>query len=149
MSGPVSNEVFLDTSHALALAIASDQFHGRALIVQEELKRENLRLLTTRPVLFEIGNALSKARWRPAAMQLLRAVEADPTVQIVAWSDAKYKQALDLYCNRKDKEWGLVDCLSFVVMEERGITLALTADEHFVQFGCRALLRETGSVVVI
>ena len=37
---------------------------------------------------------------------------------------------------------GLTDCISFVVMEERGITDALAYDQHFVQAGFRALLRE-------
>ncbi len=37
---------------------------------------------------------------------------------------------------------GLVDCISFVVMRERNIEAALTADEHFIQAGFRALLRE-------
>jgi hypothetical protein len=40
------------------------------------------------------------------------------------------------------KEWGLTDCISFVVMEARGIRDALTADEHFKQAGFRPLLRE-------
>ncbi|MFM5956954.1 MAG: PIN domain-containing protein, partial [Dolichospermum sp.] len=42
---------------------------------------------------------------------------------------------------REDKEWGLVDCISFIVMQDRGITDALTADTHFQQAGFRALLR--------
>ena len=37
---------------------------------------------------------------------------------------------------------GLIDCISFVVMSERGVVKALTADEHFQQGGFRALLRE-------
>jgi hypothetical protein len=39
------------------------------------------------------------------------------------------------------KEWGLTDCLSFVVMNERGVTQALTTDEHFQQAGFKVLLR--------
>jgi predicted nucleic acid-binding protein len=41
-----------------------------------------------------------------------------------------------------DKEWSLTDCLSFVVMQQRGLTEALTPDEHFVQAGFKALLRD-------
>jgi len=41
-----------------------------------------------------------------------------------------------------DKEWGLTDCISFIVMGDPGLTDALTADEHFEQAGFRALLRE-------
>ncbi len=45
-----------------------------------------------------------------------------------------------LYRERPDKEWGLTDCVSFVVMRERGLTEALTTDDHFRQTGYRALL---------
>jgi len=41
-----------------------------------------------------------------------------------------------------DKEWGLTDCISFIVMGDHGLTDASTTDEHFEQAGFRALLRE-------
>ena len=43
--------------------------------------------------------------------------------------------------SRPDKDWSLIDCISFVVMEEEGIQEALTADQHFEQAGFTALLR--------
>jgi hypothetical protein len=49
---------------------------------------------------------------------------------------------LDLYGSRKDKQWELTDCISFRVMQDHGITDALTADRHFEQAGFRALLRQ-------
>jgi len=49
-------------------------------------------------------------------------------------------RALDLYGSRSDKEWGLTDCVSFVVMEEQGISLALSTDVHFKQAGFKPLL---------
>jgi uncharacterized protein len=39
-----------------------------------------------------------------------------------------------------DKEWGLTDCVSFVVMQERKLTHALTTDRHFSQAGFADLL---------
>ena len=42
---------------------------------------------------------------------------------------------------RLDKEWSITDCASFLVMQERGITEALTSDRHFEQTGYIALLR--------
>lgn len=69
--------------------------------------------------------------------------ETDSKVEIVSLSEQLYTQAFQLYCQRLDKEWGLVDCISFIVMQERGITEALTADEHFQQAGFRVLLRES------
>jgi len=52
-----------------------------------------------------------------------------------------FADGFGLYQGRPDKEWGLVDCVTFVVMKKRGITEALTADEHFEQAGFQALLR--------
>jgi predicted nucleic acid-binding protein len=136
------DEVFLDTSYALALSAPTDQFHDRAMRLATELVAARARLLTTRAVLLEIGNALARQRYRAAAASLLQALEADPTVEILPLSVNLYSQALQLFISRPDKEWGLIDCASFVVMAERGLTKALTADEHFQQSGFRALLRE-------
>jgi predicted nucleic acid-binding protein len=35
----------------------------------------------------------------------------------------------------------LTDCISFVVMEDEGISEALTGDKHFEQAGFKALLK--------
>lgn len=51
-----------------------------------------------------------------------------------------------LYCKRPDKEWGLTDCVSFVVMQEQQITEALTTDAHFQQTGFTALLLENNFI---
>ncbi len=139
------DEVFLDTSYALALSAPTDQFHGQALRLADELEAARARLVTTRAVLLEIGNALARQRYRSAAVSLLQALGADPSVEVLPLSDELYMRALQLYCSRSDKEWGLIDCASFVVMSERGMTKALTADEHFPQCGFRALLREGDS----
>jgi uncharacterized protein len=135
-------EVFLDTAYAIALANAKDQFHPQAVQLAKQLRSEKTKLITTRAVLFEIGNALSGQRFRAGAVQLLDALEADPNVGIVSLTDPLYIQALTLYRTRPDKEWGLVDCLSFVVMRERKLSSALTTDLHFQQAGYQVLLRE-------
>jgi predicted nucleic acid-binding protein len=92
-------------------------------------------------VVLEIGNALAKLRYRRVAVELLSALENDPQVEIVPLSEEWYGQAIQLYQARPDKEWGLTDCISFIVMQERGLTQALTPDEHFQQAGFQALLR--------
>lgn len=57
-------------------------------------------------------------------------------------SEELYDRAIQLYRDRLDKEWGITDCVSFVVMQDRGLTSALTPDERYQQAGFRALLRE-------
>jgi len=73
---------------------------------------------------------------------LLDSLETDPNVDILPVSEPLYARALQLYRERPDKEWGLTDCVSFLVMRDRRLTEALTTDEHFQQAGFRALLRD-------
>ncbi|MBW4478205.1 MAG: type II toxin-antitoxin system VapC family toxin [Tolypothrix brevis GSE-NOS-MK-07-07A] len=133
-------EVFLDTSFAIALSSLTDQNHVRAIQLANELEANRTRLVTTQAILLQIGNALSKQKYRMAAIQLLESLEADSTVEVVLLTKDLYKTAFNLFKQREDKEWGLVDCISFIVMQNRGITDALTADNHFHQAGFRALL---------
>ena len=138
--------VFLDSAYAIALASKKDRFHLRANRPADQVELENIRLVTTRAVVIEIGNALAKQGLRSAAVTLLGALESDPRVEIVPLSEHLYNKAFELYAKRKDKEWGVTDCVSFVVMGERGLTAALTSDVHFEQAGFRALLREAPPV---
>jgi hypothetical protein len=79
-------------------------------------------------------------------MQLLDALERDPQVERVPLTEEIYQQALELFCSRPDKEWGMIDCVSFVIMNQRGLTEALTTDEHFEQAGFKALLAQSKCV---
>ena len=133
-------EVFLDTSFAIALSSASDQFHQRAVALAEEFESNSTRFVTTRAVLLEIGNALARLRHRQGAVALLRAIESDPRIEIVALSETLFARAFELFQQRTDKEWGLIDCVSCVVMTERGLSEVLTADDHFRQMGFHVLL---------
>lgn len=133
-------EIFLDASYAVALASPHDRHHAKACELAEWLEAEDHRLVTTRSVVLEIGNALSRRRQRDAAVTLLRALEDDPHVQVVPLTEDFYRRGFDLFAARADKEWGLTDCISFVVMRQRGIGDALTADAHFQQAGFRPLL---------
>jgi uncharacterized protein len=137
------NDVFLDTAFAIALSSKTDRFHQAALQLAEELESARTRLVTTRAVLTEIGNALARQHFRDAAVRLLDSLERDANVEIIPISEDLWHQGFQMFRERPDKEWGLTDCVSFIVMQERKMKDALTTDEHFVQAGFRALLRES------
>lgn len=139
----VAPELFLGASYAIALSSATDRHHQRAVELSSQVEADNSDLVTTRAVILEIGNALSRLRYRAAAVALLDAVENDPAVEVVALSEDLYSRGLELYRRHQDKEWGLTDCISFTVMRERSITDALTADDHFRQAGFRVLLTQS------
>lgn len=130
---------FMDTGYWLALMHTGDQYHLRASALSHVLTPP---LVTTEAVLIEVGNAFAGERFRTIGVGLLADIRSDPAIEIVPVTTELLERAIALYTARPDKEWGLTDCVSFVVMQERGITEALAADQHFVQAGFRALLRE-------
>lgn len=136
------NKFFLDAAYTIALSAVTDKYHQKAEVLAERIETEAIPLITTRAVVLEIGNALSTLRYRAAAIELLDSLEEDPNVEIIPLSDELYNRGMELYRQRPDKEWGITDCISFVVMEDYGLTEALTTDEHFKQAGFRALLIE-------
>ena len=138
----MTNELFLDTSFSIGLVSPRDQIHEKAIRWSEKIENLKIPVVTTQAVLLEIGNALSKSAFRQVGIGLLENLADDPDTTIVSLTDEIYNKAFELFRSRADKEWGLVDCISFVVMRERNIESALTADEHYIQAGFRALLRE-------
>jgi uncharacterized protein len=78
------------------------------------------------------------AEYLPQSSQQLK---DDPDTTIVAAEQRLFEQALNLFQSRSDKTWSLTDCTSFVVMQERSLTEALTQDHHFEQAGFIALLK--------
>jgi predicted nucleic acid-binding protein len=112
-------EKFLDTSYAIALSSPADDYHNKALVIAQELKASKTPLITTRAIILEIGNALSKQKYRSKSIKLLSSLENDKTVTIIPISETLYQKAFQLYCQRTDKNWGIVDCISFIVMTER------------------------------
>lgn len=133
------NVVFADTSYYVAMLSPRDELHDKAI----ELMRGFTGLtVTTEQVLTETGNWFAASGERDAFVVLLETIRADPTTTVV-WSQREvFDAGLRLYAARRDKEWSLTDCVSFVVMKERGLTDALTADRHFDQAGFKALLRQ-------
>ncbi|MCI0540961.1 MAG: hypothetical protein L0Z50_37650 [Verrucomicrobiales bacterium] len=84
---------------------------------------------------------MSKPPLREEIKAVCVLIENSSSFRVVAASSELLKRGWVLYHGRPDKEWQLTDCVSFVVMEEEGITDALTGDRHFEQAGFKALLK--------
>jgi len=130
----------LDTAYIYALFNTRDQWHERAAEWERKVAAENHPLVTTQFVLMEIANGLSALKFRRNAVSIIYALQNSTFVKIVPASSELFTKALNLYEQRQDKNRGLTDCASFVVMTENNLTGALTTDEHFRQAGFKALL---------
>ena len=130
------NERFADTFHFLALFSADDEAHERAVRLNRERQGA---LVTTECVLTEVADALAAPAARPVFLALLAALRSDPRAVVVPASGDLFERGVSLFRERPDKFWTLTDCISFVVMEDRGIREALTGNHHFEQAGYQIL----------
>ena len=136
--------IFADSGYWIALWNPRDALHQRAMTLADSFGM--VAVVTTQLVLTETLDAMAgmgEFRRRFAA-QMIQALEDDPNVEIVLQTDSQFRAAVERYTSRSDQRWGLTDCASFLVMEERGITEVLAYDRDFEQAGFVALLREEG-----
>lgn len=133
--------LFLDTFFVQALLNPRDAAHecAKTLLPQVEGAQE---VVVTEAVLTEIGNALS-GTLRQFAVAFIRRCYAEPNITVVSVDTQLLMKALDLYAGRSDKDWGLTDCISFVVMQDHELLDAATGDRHFHQAGFRALMLDS------
>jgi uncharacterized protein len=128
---------FADTFYLLALFNPRDSAHDLAVTASQNLQGT---LLTTEWVLTETADALCDLSNRAGCIAFINDLRRSRHVEVEPASSALFNAGWNLYQQRPDKDWSLTDCTSFVVMQERGITEALTGDHHFEQAGFRALL---------
>jgi predicted nucleic acid-binding protein len=132
--------VLLDTSFVLALENRRDAYHERAKMLDRQLLQDGCLSVLHWGILFEIGDGYARIGRRSKGQALLDRLWHEERYCVAPLTDSLVEQALELYQARPDKEWGLTDCLSFVLMKREGMTEALTADDHFRQAGFQALL---------
>lgn len=132
------NRVFVDTSFVVALVNERDQHHERAAELADMF--DGSPLVTTDAVLVEIGNALAR-NFKQQAIEIIEDFLSSDEVELVRSDAGLFERAFELYRTHRDKTWGMVDCMSFVVMRERKIEDALTNDKDFRQAGFNPLMR--------
>jgi predicted nucleic acid-binding protein len=132
------NAVFADTFFFLAAINPADGAHERAIEFSDNY---NGPLLTTAWVITEVADALAGRNDRHLFHELYESITNDPRVEIFSPDAELFRRALDLYFDRRDKDWSLTDCTSFVLMTDRKLSEAATGDHHFEQAGFRPVLR--------
>lgn len=130
----------MDTAYVLALLNQNDKYHERAKAILTKTRIAD-EVCITETVIVEIGNSLARSN-RSVAIAFIESLYTTYNINVIPVDSELLSQAIDFYHRREDKEWGLTDCISFIVMEKQDLIKALTSDEHFIQAGFRALLRE-------
>ncbi len=130
--------IFVDTAFVIAWISPRDDLHEKALSLLDSHRNDDW--LTTDCVLLEVGNSLAK-RYRAEAIETIENFLTDELITIVGLKPDLFARAFELYRSRQDKPWGLIDCVSFMVMRDYDVREALTNDRNFVQAGFAALMR--------
>ncbi len=133
-------KVFVDTAFAQGLINARDQYHEISTHLYPRMLKA-IKLVTTEIVLIEIADAFS-SRDTSKALEFIEDLRNLGNTEVISIDTILFEEGLELYRTRPDKTWGLTDCISFVVMQNRKLKLALTTDQHFLKAGFRALMLE-------
>ncbi|HWB02481.1 MAG TPA: PIN domain-containing protein [Verrucomicrobiales bacterium] len=124
--------IFLDTVGLLGLWDEDDQWHSPASRAFEEMSLHREPLFTTSFIIAECANAT--ARWieREKIAALVKSLQA--IGGFIFPTDDDWNLAWVRYTNGSPGGPGLVDHLSFAVMQRLGLKRAFTNDRHFAAF---------------
>ncbi|MBA3315039.1 MAG: type II toxin-antitoxin system VapC family toxin [Planctomycetota bacterium] len=132
--------VFLDSGDMLALESASDQHHTAAVAHWDRfVMKKGPRLVTTTFVLAEIVAFMNRRGWHGKAVRVGHRFLESPSIELLHVDESLFRSGWDFFCRHADKRYSLTDCISFVLMRDRGIRQALAFDRHFEQAGLERL----------
>lgn len=137
------NEAFVDTSGWASFFVRTEPHHAKAIELMTQWQQQNGRVVTTNYILSELAALFTSPLRVPRStiLDCIQTIRSRPWVEVVHIDPSLDEAAWKLFGDRLDKEWSLVDCASFVVMQQHGLTDALTADHHFEQAGFVRLLK--------
>lgn len=131
--------VFVDTSYWLALEIADEQYHPVALSHWQRMSMALPTLVTTSCVFDEVVTFLNTRGLHKKAVQIGSTLLNSPSVQLIRVDEALFQEGWAYFQRHQDKRYSLTDCISFVTMQQLGISTAFAFDKHFVQAGFQAV----------
>ncbi len=135
--------VFIDTSGWANLFVKTEPYHERAVKLIHDVQAARRRIVTSNYVIAELSALLmSPLRVaREPRLNLLGLLRAAKWVDILHVDPALDAASWAYLFSRSDKDFSLVDCSSFAIMRQQGLSESLTADIHFEQAGFIRLLK--------
>ena len=128
-------QAFADTSYWVGRSFPNDQWHRAALEAERRLGHP-LYLITTQEILTEfLSHVSGDDNMRRDGVRAVEAIYRNPNITVIPQSAETFDKGFELYRNRMDKGYSLVDCISMNTMDKYGITQVLTGDHHFEQEG--------------
>ena len=127
--------VFIDTSAIAAVMNRTDQYHKEAVRIYKEIIVNDYSAVLTNFIIAETHALILNTTHNISLglEWLMEAAYKDFTV--VRPSKNEELEAVNLLAMYKDKQWSLVDAISFTIMEKLSIPYYFSFDEDFRQTG--------------
>lgn len=143
LTNAAMTSLLIDTSGWGNLIDPTQPFHQQTAILYRTARQQKHRIFTTNYIITEVVALLTSPLRipRPQIIAFIQSLRDSPYIEILHIDSKTDAQLWQLLVSRQDKAWSLVDCSSFVIMEQNNITEVLTNDHHFEQAGFIRLLK--------
>ena len=130
--------VFVDTGGWIALAVQRDRFHKKAAALYRKISKEKIVLVTTNYVLTETYTRIRYDDGHEKSIQfnsLIQEAIKIGRLQLEWVTPAIHNDAWKIFEGYIDQDFSFVDCTSFVIAKQKGVTEAFGFDDHFKTMG--------------
>lgn len=134
-------KIYADTSGLFAALVKNDIMHSKAGPTMEKLLEEGAEIHVTSYVLLETMALLQARVGLDAARQFEQVLR--PLLQVHWVEESLHEKAFKRLELRGTRGVSLVDCTSFVTMEDAGIRSVFGYDEHFTEEGFHLVEKQT------
>src|SRR5688572_22837895 len=126
-------DVFVDASAFVALNNITDSHAEESVRILEKLQKKSAHLITTNFVIAEALTVISLRAGRVNAIDFGRTVMKD--IEVIRATEMEEGLAFERFAEIVQKDVSFVDCLSFVVCEQREVKDIFTFDKDFAKQG--------------
>jgi uncharacterized protein len=127
--------LFLDTSFVIALELKDEQHHQAAKSYWKNMTKTSTQLVTTSYVFDEVVTFFNSRGRHDKAVEVGNRLLSSMVINLIQVDELLFLEGWNYFQKHRDKSYSLTDCISFLVMQQLNIKIALTLDHHFSQAG--------------
>ena len=127
--------IFIDTGAFLARYLRRDQYHKQSLLIWEKLASSKQQTFTSNFVLDELFTLLGRKADYAFAAKQATIILSSTNLNILRPDVFIEKTAVEYLKKYADQQVSYTDCISFVLMKQRGIKQVFSFDNHFQMAG--------------
>jgi len=127
--------IFTDTSALIAVLNKKDQYHGQASAALTAILKSPVTLLITTHIFAETVTRIARKVSPQAAITAGTHIRNYARIVIVTPTQEAVDQAWEIFRSYHDQQFSFVDCISFAVMQEMGLSQSFAFDKHFTIMG--------------